>query len=219
MPNLPQRKQPPKPLTLPDGSPMYQAVGCLYGTLELRPGRAAIATPDGTKHKICEIRDQPLMLQLLTRPESWQGLELHWLVYPKGWAFNLVGFNAEPYPALEPGRFRIQGHCRSFDNGAIGALVRRNDSLIKEFSIINVKGFLPGLNDGELWRLDCTLDKGKLVLLDGQKLADAAQPRKPWSKGDRTPSNKPVAKVERGDEARGDRTPPKPRKLPAFERR
>lgn len=228
-------KPQPQPLTPSDGSPMYQAIGCLYGQLQFTNKGAAIATPDGQRYKVLRIREQRLMLHLLVKTEDWQGVDLHWLVYPGGHGFTLVGFSTEPYPDLEPGAFKLQGHCKALADGAIGCLVKRNDPRFKEYTITTIQGTLPGLVDGELWRLSCMAVDGGLGLVHGEKLMDAGTPKKVASRGSSSNGPAPTLKARSGrwktvevtaqpSTSTGDRPTvadpiARPRKPPAFERR
>lgn len=147
---------------------LYQAIGIVEGILIVTPRKAHIETSTGDRLVISQLRDQRLLLWLLGNSQEWQGKLGNWTVYPNGSSFTLACANQPP--DLKPGQFRIIGHCRALPDNAISILIRRNHPKDKAYSVLSVKGELPNLRDGDLWKLDCQLQRDRLVLINGLKL-------------------------------------------------
>lgn len=166
----PAAKPERKTVSTSNGNLRYQAIGIVQGILVITPRSVYIETPTGDRLKIRQLRDQRLLMWLLSNAELWQGKLGDWTVYPSSNGFTLA-FANQP-SELNPGQFKITGHCRALPDEAIGVLVRRNDSRNKDFSVVNVEGQLPNLVDGQMWRLNCELQGDRLVLVEGQLWSD-----------------------------------------------
>jgi hypothetical protein len=131
-------KQPPKLRLGADGEPMYRAIGCFSGILKLK-GKPVIVLEDGSKVAIAGIRDQKLLLWLLNNVERWQGNTAHWLVYPNGKRFTVLGMDQDG--KFTRNQFLIRGNFRSNpEPGSFSVFIGRNYPRSKEFCFVNVMG-------------------------------------------------------------------------------
>ncbi len=73
----------------------------------------------------------------------------------------------------EEGQFRIIGQVKRVKDGTIAVNVW-SERRRKNFQL-SVNGFIQA-EKGEYWRLFAVIDEGKLILLDGEKLADSYTP-------------------------------------------
>jgi hypothetical protein len=171
-------KQPAKPLTAPDGSPMYQAIGCLHGQLQLQHRQAAIVTPEGNTHPMATIRDQRLVFWLFTHPDCWSEQVIDWHVYPRPpYGYTLIGAGTTGDRRREPGEFTIQGAYRpGRAEGEFVLFVGGNNPKDKgSFAFVTIQGELPDAVERQLWRCQCKLAGDRLVLVEALMLESVAQ--------------------------------------------
>lgn len=69
-----------------------------------------------------------------------------------------------------PGVLSISGRIFAASDGQI--IIQVTPAYLPAF-FIPVAGFLPDVQESEIWRLECLLEEGFATLVDGQKLKDA----------------------------------------------
>nr|MBD3886537.1 hypothetical protein [Phormidium tenue FACHB-886] len=169
----PKPKSSPQLRSLPDSRPLYSAIGCVSGTLEIKPNRAAIVSEDGSKLRLNAIKDQRLLMWLLTHTDQWQGKVQQWMLYPSHLGFTLVGSgNRMGDRHLEPKQFVIQGNYRPSEAGKFSLFIGRNNPRERGYSILTIDGNLPDAIEQDLWCCECLLTTEGLLLIAGQKMMD-----------------------------------------------
>nr|MBD3886444.1 hypothetical protein [Phormidium tenue FACHB-886] len=171
----PKPKSAPQLRSLPDGSPMYSAIGCINGVLSIKPHSAAVVQESGDRLPLAGIRDQKLLLWLLTNSDQWRDRSLNWIAYPDHRGhFTLVGAgNRMGDRTLEPRQFVIQGSYKPMaEDGKFGLFVGRNNPKEKGFNIFAIDGNLPDAIEQDLWCCECLLTTEGLLLIAGQKMMD-----------------------------------------------
>lgn len=136
--------------------------GCLVGHCETT-NKAHLVCPDGSSFAARIIN--PGGKKLAER--GWQ----NFMVYPHSEKTELC--LSVSYPRKdqsEPDRyFEVQGVVYSIDENYITMAVWSESQ--QHQSYVRIKGFLPGAKKGQVWWLECELERDALYLVDGLKVA------------------------------------------------
>jgi hypothetical protein len=236
MPTNPEEKL----FRIPDDKPLaFQSIGMVRGKLlnfnsETR-GNLLLVTEQG----IFPVQIQKELGHFLRRTKVDPSLEDNaWVVYPKqfklkqedGTKLRVMGFTLAGMPKPETvddskiNRFSIRGVV-AYQNAKYECLsiaLKRNEKLsgamLKKMENqpfkVEIKGLLPDKGVGWFWELECELEGGKLVLVDGKKLVEMqipGLPKKPFSKKPtRNPNKKVLPTIKQGDPVVKKVVAPKP---------
>ena len=160
--------------------PLYKAHGYVTGVLERSESSAYLVQPDGHRLRVDTIRpDLKSRLENASLDEN----PRIWSVYPRtkrdGTVSSLMlcALPAVPVPLV----FTVSGQVIYCGESLIAVSIRRNQKppVGKERSrswqptVITLNGSLAELRCWQYWRLQCELKDGRLVIVDGIKVADA----------------------------------------------
>ncbi len=184
-----------KPIPTPHHELHYRALGLVKGILQPLPNAYAqgtLITDDGSEYPAT-----PGRIQLLRRfTHCMESQRPYWFyAHPQPRAGQTLGLSVirilaiptddpeasegdEEFPLapddIEEG-FNIRGNVQ-VANGSIEVTVKRKPLGGKQFPplILNLEGFLPGVEDGEFWDLLADREGHELLLVDGTRLLPAA---------------------------------------------
>jgi hypothetical protein len=160
--------------------PLYQAQGYMMGVLERSEAGDCLVLTDGHRLKVDAIRFDLRPKLEKTPPDENPRL---WGVYPRtkrdGTVFSLMLY-ALPTMSL-PLDFTVSGQVVYCWQGVTAVSIRRNQNppagqehyFRWKPTVITLNGSLPELRCWQYWRLKCEWQEGRLVIVDGVKVADA----------------------------------------------
>lgn len=210
---------------IPDNQPLtFQAIGIVRGKLlnldSGNRGDLLLITEQGIfPLQIQRELGHYLGSRYLKNGFNFAEHDLTWLVYPKQFkikqpdgtkqrplGFTLAGLLLEGnYDESKINKFSIRGVV-SYQNAKYDCLniaLKRNVKVKQELKKkaqnlpfkVEVVGQLPEKGIGWFWELECELEGGKLILIDGKKLEQMPIPGKPKKPFSKKPSKKPNKKV------------------------